>query len=299
MKSILLTFFLSALPSSWAAAAELSFTQQIQQARQEWISTLSHMQRQAEERRRDMYYWDGRSCLNYLGEPGYVNLRTASRDLNLQRRNRLYREKHGECFNLQSEVLYNMDFKGGNLRGALASFANLSETRFNAAQLEGINLERSSLDRADLSGANLSGARLRWATLIGTRADEYTDFTGADLRESKLYGAQFLNADLGGADMREADLSNGFFNGANFDGANLEKAVLRNANLGAASLGGASFKKADLSGADLRSANMTSASFDRAELRGARYNSRTVLPSNWSPHDPQSRGMIFVREPWD
>lgn len=296
MNLLLLLSVIGALP---IAASELSFTQQLLQARQEWVATLSQMQKQSEERRRDAFSWDGKSCRNYLGEPGYVNLRTTSRDLNLQRRNRLYREKYGECFNLQSEVLYNMDFKEGNLRGALASFANFSETRFNGALLDSINLERSSLDRADLSGASLRLARMRWATLIGTRADERTDFSGADLRESKLHGAQFLNANLGGADMREADLSNGSFNGANFDGANLEKAVLRNANLGAASLGGASFKKADLSGADLRSANMTSASFDRAELRGARYNSRTVLPANWSPHDPESRGMMFVREPWD
>jgi uncharacterized protein YjbI with pentapeptide repeats len=294
-------FCLSAASSSWAAelaaSSDISFMKQLTRARMEWITTLAHAQEGTEERR-DMFYWNGSSCRNHLGEQGYISLKTSSRDLNLQRRNRLYKDKFGECFNLQSEILYNMDFKAGRLRGALASYADFSETRFDGASLESIVFERSRLDRANFSGAHLRGARLRRATLIGARADG-ADFTGADLRESKFYGAQFIKTDLSGADMREADLSNGSFNGANFGGVNMEDARLRGTDLGAARFAGASFKSADLSGADLRSSDMRGASTDRADLRGAKYNSCTRFPAGWGPHDPDSRGMVLVREPWD
>lgn len=83
----------------------------------------------------------------------------------------------------------------------------------------------------------------------------------ADLRETKLVGA-----DLREADLRWANLVGAVLEGANLEGANLEGANLRWADLREAVLEGANLREANLVGADLRRADLREANLEMADL---------------------------------
>ena len=80
--------------------------------------------------------------------------------------------------------------------------------------------ERADLRETKLAGANLREADLRAANLVGA------NLRWADLRRANLVGANLREANLVGADLREADLRR-----ANLIGVDLRMADLREANL--------------------------------------------------------------------
>ncbi|MCP4700757.1 MAG: hypothetical protein GY862_28470 [Gammaproteobacteria bacterium] len=82
------------------------------------------------------------------------------------------------------------------------------------------------------------------------------DFSGADLREAKLYKANLRGANLIFADLRGADLSGADLRGANLRGADLSGADLRGADLIFADLRRADLRRADLSEAKLSLTNL-------------------------------------------
>jgi hypothetical protein len=86
-------------------------------------------------------------------------------------------------------------WRGGSLRGA-----DLTEANLYRANLTGADLTEANLRRADLSRANFPGADLRGADL--TEADLYR----ANLREANLRGADLRRANLRRADLTGADL---------------------------------------------------------------------------------------------
>ena len=100
------------------------------------------------------------------------------------------------------------------------------------------------------------------------------DFTGADLSEVNLAGANLAKADLTGARLAGANLSGANLTRArlfraDLSQADLTRAVLFKANLSQADLAGANFNAADLSGAFLIRANLSGASLMGACLKGA------------------------------
>ncbi|KJU85859.1 pentapeptide repeat-containing protein [Candidatus Magnetobacterium bavaricum] len=118
-----------------------------------------------------------------------------------------------------------------------------------------------------LSFLNLRDTDLYLANLIGA------DLSGADLRESNLSGvnlrgADLRESDLSGANLREADLRESDLSGANIRGANLRGANLRGTNLRGANLSGANLRGANLTGADLREAVSIGANIIGADMKG-------------------------------
>jgi uncharacterized protein YjbI with pentapeptide repeats len=126
-----------------------------------------------------------------------------------------------------------------------------------------LNLEKTNWSGGQLANINLGGADLR----------------GADLRGALLNEAYLFGADLRGADLRRADLGGAYLGGADLRGAYLSRAYLSRADLSRADLDGALMNEADLSraylnearlcGADLRRADLGGADLSRAILRGA------------------------------
>ncbi|WP_461369547.1 pentapeptide repeat-containing protein [Candidatus Darwinibacter acetoxidans] len=105
--------------------------------------------------------------------------------------------------------------------------------------------ERADLRETKLAGADLGEADLRRVNLVGA------NLRWADLRRANLEGANLREADLReanliGANLREADLRWANLVGANLEGANLEGANLRWAVLEGANLEGANLEMADL-----------------------------------------------------
>ena len=158
----------------------------------------------------------------------------------------------------RSAQLEGLDLSGVDLANVVLAEVNLEGCKLNGTKLAGAVLNRSRLRTSDLSGADLSGADLREADLGGnavlTDANlSFADLRGAILDEARARGARFSRANLAGAHLTMAELSS-----ADFEGANLAGAGLYVANLHGARLAGA-----NLSGADLRRVVLTNANWWR------------------------------------
>ena len=180
-----------------------------------------------------------------------------------------------------SADLRKVDFTAARLRGAVLSFADLRNAKFNCnstgtqrectdlretiinfAKLQGAALDEAQLTRAILTGAQLQNASLRKAKLQGAWL-QGAQLQGAALDEALLWGAQLDNSDPMSA------LNNIPLDGAQLQGASLDKAQLQGANLNFAQLQGASLDKAQLQGASLYKAQLEGASLVGAQLQGA------------------------------
>ncbi len=107
------------------------------------------------------------------------------------------------------------------------------------------------LSQFDLSHANFHESRLCSWSSTGT----------ADLRNAKLWSANFRDSYL-----TNAKLDGAILVGAQLQGANLSSASLRSSKLMSANLDGADLFQADLSGADLRMAFLEKSSLSNATI---------------------------------
>jgi len=123
--------------------------------------------------------------------------------------------------------LVRADFEGAKLCGARfadgTSFvapksANLSDVRFNGADLSGADLTGVNLFRASLSQATLTDARLADALLIGANL-EGADLSGAVLTRSRICDSNLSSANLQRAVMIETTIVGTKLLGADLCGA--------------------------------------------------------------------------------
>lgn len=146
---------------------------------------------------------------------------------------------------LTNAVLFGANLERTDLRGATLVAADLREARLGYARLENANLRNANLSGALAHGARLIGAQLHEAVLdrarfddaICTRADftevrgRHAQFNRSDLQSTKFDGAlledaKFLSCNLTNASMRESRLWGVNFLGAQHDGMDLHNASL-------------------------------------------------------------------------
>ncbi|MGW2016767.1 pentapeptide repeat-containing protein [Streptomyces sp. NPDC001927] len=189
---------------------------------------------------------------------------------------------------------------GADLRGVILNFAdlgaadlvgaNLTKAQIIASDLTDAYLERARLNSADFTKANLTRAWLcnyeeTDSAIAGTACADMngTNFSGADLAEAVLIGADLRKANLcergvfivlgedgdeqevGCASLRKADLTEANLAGLDLHGVDLSNAVLDYANLTNADLRGAK-----LSGASLKHAVTTGTTGLPGVQRGSR-----------------------------
>jgi uncharacterized protein YjbI with pentapeptide repeats len=99
-------------------------------------------------------------------------------------------------------------------------------------------------------GLQLAGKDLRGQDLSHYNLN-YTNLTGADLREARLIGSDMRHTILTNARLASADLSQALLNGADVHNADLSKAKLLGADLRSARLTGAILRRTKLVGAHL------------------------------------------------
>lgn len=126
---------------------------------------------------------------------------------------------------------------------------DMSQGRFNNADLQGLKAPDAMLQGADFSNSNLSRCYLWLSNLVRAK------FSGTNLKEALL-----RSTNLESADFRNANLE-----GADFDAARAPGADFRGANLRATK-----FTGTDLRGADFTGADTTGADFTGANLKGAK-----------------------------
>ena len=144
------------------------------------------------------------------------------------------------------------DLTGAKLDSANLGRAEMFDSKFPLADLQGANLSFASMYRIDLTGANLQFANLAQA-----------DLRGAIMQNANLICANLTCAWLGGEHPAGINV------GANLSQANLTRANLSGANLGGADLSHAKLCMANLSYSDLRYAKLAGADMKGAQLMGA------------------------------
>lgn len=142
--------------------------------------------------------------------------------------------------------------------------------------------------------------------LLKTNQCPNCDLSGADLKDTNLFGANLTNANLKGAILKGSNLGFANFTDADLSGANLEnayldRATLENTNLAQADLTGANLRNttivgvrlngANLRGANLQQLNLTGASLRGVDLTGANL-SGAILSGFRSLQNPQSSLLI-------
>ena len=132
-----------------------------------------------------------------------------------------------------------------------------------------LRLEHAGDFRVDLSDAFLPGLHLHGANL------SHFDFTNADLRRVRGWGARFANAVLPGADL----------SGGNLAGADFSQADMRRVNLIAARLVGAKLNGADLSPVDWVADNLWRGRLFSSRLVGAQLHGAELIEANLTGAD--------------
>lgn len=106
---------------------------------------------------------------------------------------------------LTNSFFNKVDFKGANLRevnfeGSILSGAILEDADLTSATLDGAELVEACLKNAKLDGASFRNAILQKASLISCSAKKTNfddaDLSRADLTQSRLYEASFIDANL-------------------------------------------------------------------------------------------------------
>ncbi|MBM4359037.1 MAG: DUF2169 domain-containing protein [Deltaproteobacteria bacterium] len=181
--------------------------------------------------------------------------------------------------NLEGASLAGARLAAADLTGARARAQILHKASLAGARLAGADLTRASLLEVDLTRADLAGATLTSALLLGVRAERAT-LTGASAENLRaVMGTSFASAELSGALLCEANLRESRLVGAELGRANLERADLSGADLSDANLEAVGavdarfvrtrLDRADVSFADLRSASLEGAHLAGADLGGA------------------------------
>lgn len=140
------------------------------------------------------------------------------------------------------------------------------------------------LSEENLSGANLSGINLSEANLYYTNLQQ-ANLSGANLFRAHLDEAILRGADLSGANLREAHLSWWDLGGRATD--------LSSANLSETDFSGADLRKANLGLANLSKANLSMANLSEANLRAA-----ILLETNFEGAN-LSRARIYGVSAWN
>ena len=166
--------------------------------------------------------------------------------------------------NLAEAYLQQANLSRADLRGANLNGADLRGAFLQAADLRGADLRNANLAGANLQNANLEGAQLANA-VVGDRTILSAKWRLVhEIVTNGYSGQDLVNIDLVGANLDGADLRN-----ADFTAANLERATFAAADLRGSSLGGAIAPESDLFIADLRQTNLEAADFEAASLRAA------------------------------
>lgn len=123
--------------------------------------------------------------------------------------------------------------------------------------------------------------------LLKTNQCPNCDLSGADLKDTNLFGANLANANLKGANLSGSNL--GFANltnvdatGANLTGTYLDRATLENTNFTQADLSEASLKNAMTSGVQFSGATLKGANLERTSLIGVSFRGANLTGVNLS-----------------
>ncbi len=127
--------------------------------------------------------------------------------------------------NLSFSHMPNSNFKGAELWGANLSGSEVFSSRFENADMRGVQFVDSNISSSNFSGANMSSAKM-----MKTSAFQ-TDFTNANLRDAAFEQAEVRYAV--------------------FDGANLFRSSFRDAKIAQTSFNGAQLSSADFTGAEI------------------------------------------------
>jgi len=187
--------------------------------------------------------------------------------------------------NLRGADLTKANLEGADLSSTNLSGAKLKNTDFSGADLRNADLRNADLSGANLGGTNLSEATLKECYFNGTSFSQ-CDLTNANLqkitglvyfRQTKLYGAdlsgatfdtdsRFRDSDFTGANLENSRIFSSAFDSCTLRNANFAGAQVANTRFQENDLINANFAKAKLTGVYATRNHLTNADFSNAEL---------------------------------
>ena len=208
-------------------------------------------------------------------------------------------EKGCIACDLSNANLRGSDLTGANLTGANLTNSDLSGANLSGAIIRNVNLENANLENVILESSNLNSANFSGVNFGDNVTDNflhdsnlsYANFSGADffhsidLRRKNLTGINFTGADLENQDLIGANLTKANLSNANLKGSTLQNANLTEANLFKANLSGASLINANLSNANLTFSNLISTNLVGVDLKNMNLNGANLSRLNFSEID--------------
>jgi len=176
-------------------------------------------------------------------------------------------------FQIIGSDLSDSDFSNNNMQ-----LCDLRRSDLTDAEFVGAMLYKSDLSGSDLSNTNLSGAGLVGSTIINPTTDYSTDFSGAQLRRSRvrdcsfrrctlrsdsnpsslsLRNASYINCDFGHKNFSELNIFGAYFSDCNFRYTNFDHTNLNNSSFVDCVLEDASFNGARVKEAGIRELNLS------------------------------------------
>ncbi|MEM7005659.1 MAG: pentapeptide repeat-containing protein [Pseudomonadota bacterium] len=191
----------------------------------------------------------------------------------------------GSCqnCNLVGQQMPYWDVRGVRYDGSDLSYASLYRAVADQAHFTSIKATRTEFSHAQLVETNFTGAVMDGARLIGVEANG-SDFSRASLDYADLLEAKLIDVNLSGASLAHGLCQSTNFSNASATGAVFDFAVLRDAIFDGSLLSGASFIEADVSGASFKGARLHGANLARiinsslADFSGACRSDATLLP---------------------
>lgn len=182
-----------------------------------------------------------------------------------------------------SETVFgDADLSGVKAEGVIFLRATLTGVKLAGAELTRCCFLQGSVEKVDFRGVTLTST-----AFVETKGDG-ARFTGARLENLRLVkscsfeGADFQDAFLARANLRGTRLAGADFSRARLQDADLSECSLRGANLYQAVASGARWIRADLSGASLLAANLMNGLFHKACLEGADFTGTNLFRADFT-----------------
>ena len=194
-----------------------------------------------------------------------------------------YQEKDLSGINLGHNYLGGWNFSGQNLTSAYFGWANLKNTDFtnatiNGASFNGVNnfTEAQLKSTKSYQEKNLSGINLGYSLDLSGWDFNGQNLTSAYFYSSTLANADFTNANLTSARLDSATLTDMDFSNMTIKDGSFWGATLANVDFTNADLTSTSFDKATLTNVDFTNANLTSTIFYNATLTNVDFTNATL-----------------------
>ncbi len=193
--------------------------------------------------------------------------------------------------------------KGLNLQGRYLRYCNLSYSKLNYAELQGVHAEKSKLREMVLAHAKLDNANFSYTDAYRTdfsgsvvehpeKVGEKAQFNKAFFMYSNLSKSDWRNVVMRGTHFYESTIQGGDLQGAQLQGAAFANVALQGVDFSSAGLEGTIMNNSQLDGVNFSKANLQGIELGKSSVAGAVFQQATL--SHWQPNNVSGLDSVFI-----